>query len=64
MLVKDSKTIAPLKNIMDNLSKKYHCTIFATVNSIEEIDEKLLRNGRFDLKIGLPPANKKMPKHY
>ena len=62
MLAKGSRIITPFKNLMGNLSEKYHCTIFATVNSIDKMDDILLRAGRFDVKIGLSPADKKNTK--
>lgn len=58
LLSKDSTIVSPLKYLMDGLSDKYHCTILATVNSPERINEILLKEGRFDIKLGLPPANK------
>lgn len=68
MLAKGSKIITPFKNLMDNLSEKYHCTIFATANFPERIDDILLRDNRFSIKIGLSPANKEnamsVLKHY
>lgn len=53
-----SRITGPLKSFMDDISKKYHCTIFATTNSPENIDDILLRDGRFDVKVGLPVADK------
>lgn len=53
----NSKIIGSMKDLMDTLSKDYHCTIFATTNYPERIDKILLRDGRF-YKAGLPPANK------
>lgn len=62
------KLTGAMKDFMDNVSKKYHCTIFATTNHPEDIDPILLRDGRFDLKAGLPPADKSnalaVLKHY
>ncbi len=52
-----SKIIGTMKDLMDTLSKDYHCTIFATTNYPERIDKILLRDGRF-YKAGLPPADK------
>ena len=65
---KDSKIVAPLKSLMDDISQKYHATIFATTNFPEKIDDILLRAGRFDVKVPLAPANKMntidIVKHY
>lgn len=55
---KDSPITGALKGFMDDLSKKYHCTLFATTNDPEKIDDILLRDGRFKIKAGLAPANK------
>lgn len=52
-----SRIIGSMKDLMDTLSKNYHCTIFATTNYPERIDKILLRDGRF-YKAGLPPADK------
>lgn len=65
---KGSQIVGPLKSFMDNVSKNYHCTVFATTNFPEKIDDILLRDGRFDTKVGLPPASKSdalaVLKHY
>ena len=53
-----SKIVSVLKSFMDDVSQKYHATIFATTNFPENIDDILLRHGRFDVRIGLAPANK------
>lgn len=45
-----------LKDFMDTISSQYHCTVFATTNHPVDIDDTLLRDGRF-WKVGLPPAN-------
>lgn len=55
---KSSKILGPLKSFLDKCSKKYHCTIFATSNFPEKIDDILLRDGRFDVKVPIYPANK------
>lgn len=54
---KRSKIAGILKDQMDTLSQDYHCTVFATTNFPEEIDDILIRDKRF-YKVGLPPANK------
>lgn len=48
----------PMKQFMDHVSENYHCTVFATTNHPDEIDDILLRYKRFDIKVGLSPANK------
>lgn len=53
----NSRIVGSMKDLMDTLSKDYHCTIFATTNYPERIDKILLRDGRF-YKAGLPPADK------
>lgn len=62
---KASKLIGALKGFMDDVSEKYHCTVFATTNNPEDTDRILLK--RFQ-GIGLPPANKEdttaILKHY
>lgn len=55
---KGSKIVGPLKSFMDNVSKKMHCTIFATTNYPEKIDDILLRDSRFEVKVPLSPADK------
>lgn len=65
---KDSKIVSVLKSFMDDVSQKYHATIFATTNYPEKIDDVLLRSGRFNVKVALAPADKKnvieILKHY
>ena len=51
---KGSKIAGVLKDFMDDCSKKYHCTLFATTNYPENVDNIL---GSF-YRAGLPPANK------
>lgn len=55
---RDSDLTDALKGFMDDVSKKYHCTVFATTNFPEKIHDILLRDGRFDIKVGLPAADK------
>jgi len=55
---KGSRITGPLKGFMDDVSKKYHCTVFATTNYPENIDDILLRDGRFKVKVALPVADK------
>lgn len=52
------RIVGPLKSISDNVSKDYHCTFFFTTNYPEKIDTILMRDGRFDLKVALPLADK------
>lgn len=59
---KNSKIIAPLKNLMDQLSEKYHCTIFAITNFPEQLEPLLLVDHRLGVKVGLPPADKESAK--
>jgi DNA polymerase III delta prime subunit len=62
-----TNTAGRLKQFMDTSSEKYHCTLFATTNYPDRIDQALLRDGRF-IKVGLPPADKEntaaILKHY
>ena len=46
-----------LETFVSNLSKDYHCTIFATTNNPQDIGQQLLKGNLFD-KIPLGPANK------
>lgn len=55
---KGSKISGAMKDLVENISKDYHATIFATTNNIDQIDEVLLRNKRFVI-ADLPPADKK-----
>ena len=63
-----SKIVATLKSFMDDVSQKYHATIFATTNYPEKIDDVLLRSGRFNVKMAIAPADKfnviEILKHY
>lgn len=65
---KGSKIVGPLKSFMDNVSEKMHCTIFATTNFPEKIDDILLRDSRFEVKVPIAPSNKQnalaVLKHY
>ena len=58
VFVQDPRNNGILKAFMDKVSKKYHCTIFATTNYFERINQILIRDGRFDVKMPLAPANK------
>lgn len=58
VFVQDHRNNGILKAFMDKVSKKYHCTIFATTNYFERINQILMRDGRFDVKMPLAPANK------
>jgi len=46
-----------VETFISNLSKDYHCTIFATTNNPQDIGQQLLKGNLFD-KIPLGPANK------
>ena len=54
---KNSDRSQRMKNLTDKISKQYYCTIIATTNFPENIDTKLLRDGRFE-KIAVGIANK------
>ncbi len=54
---KGSRIVGPLKSFMDKVSKNFHCTIFATTNFPEKIDDILLRSGRFEVKVPIAPAD-------
>lgn len=66
ILIDDFDSFAPqgsriggiLKDLMDTVSSDYHCTVFAATEHPENINDILLRDGRF-LKLPVPPANKK-----
>ena len=64
----DNRFRAYMKDLLDNISTKYHATIFATTNYPEKIDDIVLRPGRFSVAIPLSPANKEntldIVKHY
>lgn len=57
-----------MKGLVDDLSAKYHVTIFATTSCPEDVEEGILWTGRFNTRLGLPPANKQntlaILKHY
>lgn len=56
---KGSDVVEQLKSFLDDLSTDYHCTLFATTNFPEKIDDIVVRSGRFDVKVGLAPADEK-----
>ena len=56
---KNKPAMASLKDLMDDLSSNYKCTIFAVTNNIKKIDTILLRDGRFSVKIEVPADSKK-----
>ena len=58
IFVEGRRGIGNMKAFMDRVSQDYHCTVFATTNYFENIDSILMRDGRFDIKIPLAPANK------
>lgn len=64
---KNSPITDALKGFMDDVSKRYHCTIFVTTNYPERISDILLRDERF-ARISLAPADKQnaiaVLKHY
>ena len=45
---KETRESGIFKSIMDNISKKYNTTIIATTSHIENLDNKILRDGRFE----------------
>ena len=45
---KDTRESGIFKSIMDNISKKFNITIIATTSHIEALDNKMLRDGRFE----------------
>lgn len=47
----NNKIIGPLKSIMDDISISSHATIIATSKNIKNLDDILLRDGRFSLKL-------------
>jgi len=55
---KGSRITGALKGFMDTVSNEFHCTVFATTNHPENIDDILLRDGRFKPKVDLPVADK------
>lgn len=48
---KDSEITETIKSLLDDISSEYHATIFATTINPDKIDDILLRDGRFDLKL-------------
>ena len=63
----DNKKNQELKEFIENISKEYHCTIFATTNHPTKINQDMVR-GKLFYKVGLAPANKEnsmeILKHY
>lgn len=55
---KGSRLTNGMKTFMDNVSKMYHCTVFATTNHPDKIDDILLRDERIDVRVALAPATK------
>ncbi len=55
---KDSRMTGPFKGFIENISKEYHCTVLAITQHPEEIDDVLLKDNRFAIKVGMPPASK------
>ena len=45
---KETRECGIFKSIMDNISKRYNTTIIATTSHIENLDNKILRDGRFE----------------
>lgn len=56
---KNSRIVGPLKSLMDSVSVNSHATIIATTTKPEQLDDILLRNSRFQVKMPLPPADNK-----
>ncbi len=54
---KNTRIVGPLKSFIDNLSKSSHATVIATSTHPENLDDILLRTGRFDIKMPLPLLN-------
>lgn len=50
-VLKDSVITETVKSLLDDISSDYHATIFATSTNPDKIDDILLRDGRFDLKL-------------
>ncbi len=55
---KGSKMEAPMKVLIENLSKKYHCTLIATTTNPEYICDGVLTNSRFEVKLPIASADK------
>ena len=53
----NSRIVPPLKSFMDDMSRKYHATVIATSTNPEQLDDILIRTGRFDAKILLDFAD-------
>ncbi len=52
-IAKNSVLTEIFKTVLDDIAQEYHATIFATSSKPDEIDDILLRTGRFDLKLPL-----------
>lgn len=63
-----SKMTPPMKSFMDDVSKDYHCTVFATAKRLDEIDQFVICYPRCVCKLEFPLANKEdakaILKHY
>lgn len=64
---KESRMTGAMKAFMDDVSKEYSCSVFATTSALDSIDDILLREGRFH-KTLVPLADKQniisILKHY
>lgn len=58
---KDSEIAQDVTKFINNISKDYHCSIFATTNVPEEMDINLIKEPSF-IKMSIPPANKENAK--
>lgn len=55
---KGSKIEGPLKVFIENLSKRYHCTVLAITSHPEHISDNVMTDSRFEVKLPIAPANK------
>lgn len=55
----DRRAVNKLLQFLDSNSSPNNVIFIATTNHVEKLDEALLRNGRFDLKVNVPPLNSK-----
>lgn len=56
---KSAKVVNSLLQFLDSNSSPNDTIMIATTNHIDKLDEALLRDGRFDLKINIKPLNEK-----
>src|SRR5690606_10076274 len=60
MTEKEKAALNKTLQLLDGVNSYSNTVFVATTNHIEQLDEALTRDGRFDIKMEIPPLNKEL----